>query len=107
MQELKISKQELGSCCAQYGYEELKPSKKDKHYRKGKRKFKKYKNNKKELEKPKYYKNKIKDKNSQNKKKFKREIKCFKCEKNGHITPNCKLKQTIQSLEIDEDIKLK
>ena len=83
--DLRILKRELGSFCAQYGYEKILPSltKQEKHYKSNKKKsYKKHSNFKEEP----YYKKqkhrKYSNKSQQNpsiKKTNKREIKCFKC----------------------------
>ena len=88
--DLKASKKDLGSFCAQYGITmPIPPSqihKKQKLYREipyKNKKFKKFK--------------KFKQKENDQKKKFhkkqhKKEVRCFKCGQKGHIAPNCKNK---------------
>ena len=108
--DLRNTKKELESFCAQYGYNPLPPSaKQEKFYRsKKKRLNKKYSNFKEEpfYRKPKHkkYSNK-KYQNFPPKKKDKEDIKCFKCGKKGHIAPNCKVKEIIVDLDIGKRLK--
>ena len=69
---------------------------------------KKYSNFK---EKPYYRKSKHKKhsnkthQNSSSKKNDKKEIKCFKCGKKGHITSNCRVKKIIANLDARKHLK--
>ena len=99
--DLKASKKDLGSFCAQYGISmPIPPSqilKKQKPYReipyKHNKKFKKFK--------------KSKQKENEQKQKFhkkqnKKEVRCFKCGQKGHIAPNCKNKVNVLSDKEEE-----
>ena len=93
--DLKASRKDLGSFCAQYGIEmSIPPSQilqKQKLYKEIPFKNKKFKTKK---EKP--YK-KFKSQNTNNQKSNKKEVRCFKCGQNGHIAPNCKNKVNVLS----------
>ena len=101
--ELKTSKNELGSFCSQYGYKAILPHfvRRKRQYKKAKRKLHKHKNLKEKSKHERY-----KGKENYFKKRFNREIKCFKCGQKGHIAPNYPFKKKIQNLEIDEDLKI-
>ena len=43
--------------------------------------------------------------NSSSKKNDKKEIKCFKCGKKGHITSNCRVKEIIANLDVRKHLK--
>ena len=100
--DLKASKKDLGSFCAQYGISMPTPpsqiSKKQKPYRETP--FKKFKNKK---EKP--YKKFKKFKSQKTKEKIsnKKEVRCFKCGQKGHIAPNCKNKINVLSNKEEEE----
>ena len=101
--DLKASKKDLGSFCAQYGISMPTPpsqiSKKQKPYRETP--FKKFKNkNKKEKPYKKF--KKIKSHNSKEQKSNKKEVRCFKCGQKGHIAPNCKNKVNVLSDKEEE-----
>ena len=92
--DLKASRKDLGSFCAQYGIEmPIPPSqrfKKQKIYReKPYKKFKKFKPQNLTDQKQKFH------------KKHKKEVRCFKCGQKGHIAPNCK-KQKVNVLSDKE-----
>ena len=93
--DLKASRKDLGSFCAQYGIEmPIPPSQilqKQKLYKETPFKNKKFKTKK---EKP--YK-KFKSQNTNNQKSNKKEVRCFKCGQKGHIAPNCKNKVNVLS----------
>ena len=96
--DLKASKKDLGSFCAQYDISMPTPpsqiSKKQKPYRETP--FKKFKNkNKKEKPYKKF--KKFKSHNSKEQKSNKKEVRCFKCGQKGHIAPNCKNKVNVLS----------
>ena len=86
--DLKASKKDLGSFCAQYGITMPTPPsqmfKKQKPYREtSHKKFKKFKKEKHK---------KFKSNDQKQNKKHKKEVRCFKCGQKGHIAPNCKNK---------------
>ena len=94
--DLKASRKDLGSFCAQYGISMPTPPsqsfKKQKPYRETH--FKKFKHKK-----GKPYKkfNKFKPQKSNEQKSNKKEVRCFKCGQKGHIAPNCKNKVNVLS----------
>ena len=94
--DLKASKKDSGSFCAQYGISMPTPPsqsfKKQKPYRETP--FKKFKHKK---EKPYKKFKKFKSKKSNEQKSNKKEVRCFKCGQKGHITPNCKNKVNVLS----------
>ena len=100
--DLKASKKDLRSFCAQYGIEmPVPPSQKHNISKYSKRKS--YSN--KEYSKKKYrkYKSHKSNKTTQNPTKpHKREIRCFKCGQKGHIAPNCR-KQRLNVLSDSEE----
>ena len=84
-------------------------AKQEKYYRSNKKKFnKKYSNFK---EKPYYKKSKHRKhsnkthQTSYSKKTDKKEIKCFKCGKKGHIAPSCRVKEIIENLDKGKHLK--
>ena len=94
--DLKTSKKDLGSFCAQYGIEmPVAPSQKHKKYKHYKEKpyknYKKYKSYKHKNDKPQIP-----------TKKHKQEVRCLKCGQKGHIAPNCR-KQKLNVLSDDEE----
>ena len=96
--DLKASRKDLGSFCAQYGIiMPIPPSqilKKQKLYREIPFKNKKFTKKK---EKPYKKFNKFKSHHTNNQKSNKKEVRCFKCGQKGHITPNCKNKVNVLS----------
>ena len=103
--DLKTSKKELRSFCAQYGYENpLPPSAKQENFYGSKKKMsnKRYSKFKEES----FYK-KAKHKKYQNtsKKVDKEDVKCFKCGKKRHMAPNCKIKEIIVDLDVGKCLK--
>ena len=102
--DLKASKKDLGSFCAQYGISMPTPpsqiSKKQKPYRETP--FKKFKNKNK---KGKPYKKLKKFKSHKSKEQIsnKKEVRCFKCGQKGHIAPNCKNKVNVLSDNEEEE----
>ena len=99
--DLKASRKDLGSFCAQYGISMPTPPsqsfKKQKPYRETP--FKKFKHKK-----GKPYKkfNKFKPQKSNDQKSNKKEVRCFKCGQKGHIAPNCKNKVNVLSNNEEE-----
>ena len=94
--DLKASKKDLGSFCAQYNIEmHIPPSqrhKQQKHFKeKPYKKYKKFKSH-----------NKTTDHKQKSHKKHKREVRCFKYGQKGHITPNCR-KQKLNVLSCTEE----
>ena len=94
--DLKASRKDLGSFCAQYGISMPTPPsqifKKQKPYRETSFKHKKFIRKK---ENPyKKFKNFQKSKDQKSNKK---EVRCFKCGQKGHIAPNCKNKVNVLS----------
>ena len=91
--DLKASRKDLGSFCAQYGISMPTPpsqiSKKQKPYRETPFKNKKDKPYKKFK--------KFKSQKSNEQKSNKKEVRCFKCGQKGHIAPNCKNKVNVLS----------
>ena len=96
--DLKASRKDLGSFCAQYGISMQTPSsqifKKQKLYRETPFKNKKF-NRKKEKPYKKF--KKFKSQKSNEQKSNKKEVRCFKCGQKGHIAPNCKNKVNVLS----------
>ena len=96
--DLKSSRKDLGSFCAQYGISMPTPpsqiSKKQKPYRETPFKSKKFKNKK---EKPYKKFKKFKSQKTNEQKSNKKEVRCFKCGQKGHIAPNCKKKVKVLS----------
>ena len=96
--DLKASRKDLGSFCAQYGIEmPIPPSqilKKQKLYREPPFKNKKFSNKR---EKPYKKLKKFKSQKSNDQKSNKKEVRCFKCGQKGHIAPNCKNKVNVLS----------
>ena len=99
--DLKASRKDLGSFCAQYGIEMPIPLsqilKKQKLYRENRENpYKKFKNKK---EKPykKFKRFKSQKSTDQQQNSHKKEVRCFKCGQKGHISPNCKNKVNILS----------
>ena len=109
--DLRTSKRELGSLCAQYGYEKIIPpsTKQEKYHRSNKKiSNKNYSNFKEEpyYRKPKHKKHSNKThQTSYSKKTNKKEIECFKCGKKEHITPNCRVKEIIANLDVGKHLK--
>ena len=102
--DLKASRKDLGSFCAQYGISMPTPpsqiSKNQKPYRETLFQNK----NKKFRKKDKPYKNfkKFKSQKSNDQKSNKKEVRCFKCGQKGHIAPNCKNKVNVLSANEEE-----
>ena len=93
--DLKASRKDLGSFCAQYGIEMPIPHsqrlKKQKHYKE--KPYKKYK---------KFKSHKSNDQKQKSHKKHKKEVRCFKCGQKGHIAPNCR-KQKVNVLSENKE----
>ena len=93
--DLKASRKDLGSFCAQYGISMPTPPsqilKKQKPYRETPFKTKNFTRKK---DKP-YKKFKKISQKSNEQKSNKKEVRCFKCGKKGHIAPNCKNKVNV------------
>ena len=96
--DLKASRKDLGSFCAQYDISMRTPPsqtfKKQKLYRETPVKTKKFTNKK---EKPYKKFKKFKSQKSNEQKSNKKEVRCFKCGQKGHIAPNCKNKVNVLS----------
>ena len=96
--DLKASRKDLGSFCAQYGISMPTPPsqiyKKQKPYREPP--FKKF-TNKNKKDKPYKQFKKFKSQKSNAQKSNKKEVRCFKCGQKGHIAPNCKNKVNVLS----------
>ena len=109
--DLRTSKRELGSFCAQYGYEKiLHPStKQEKYYSSNRKRLnKKYLNFKEEqyFKKSKHKKHSNKTHQTYSRKTDKKKkVKCFKCGKKGHIAPNYRVKEIIANLDIGKHLK--
>ena len=103
--DLKASRKDLGSFCAQYGISMPTPpsqiSQKQKPYRETpfKNKNRNFKNKK---DKPYKIFNKFNSKKSKVQNSNKKEVRCFKCGQKGHIAPNCKNKVNVLSDNEDE-----
>ena len=97
--DLKASRKDLGSFCAQYGISMPTPPsqiiKKQKPYREIPFKNKKF--NKKKEKPYKKFNQKFKSQKSNEQKTNKKEVRCFKCGQKGHIAPNCKNKVNVLS----------
>jgi hypothetical protein len=99
--DMKYAKQELGSFCEQYGFPPLiAPSTKHKHKKYNHKKMKSYKSYKK------YYESKNSKSFRPNKFKHnKKQPVCYKCGQTGHYKNNCKVKDKIKELNIDDKLK--
>ena len=102
--DLKASRKDLGSFCAQYGISMPTPPsqtlKKQKLYRDTPFKSKNFTN---KNDKPYKKFKKFKSQKSNDQKSNKKEVRCFKCGQKGHIAPNCKNKVNVLS---DKDFSL-
>ena len=100
--DLKASKKDLGSFCAQYDISMPTPLsqiiKKQKPYRETPFKNKKFNRKDKPYKKFK----KFKSQKSNEQKSNKKEVRCFKCGQKGHIAPNCKNKVNVLSDKEEE-----
>ena len=101
--DLKASRKDLGSFCAQYGISMPTPPsqiiKKQKPYRETPFKTKNF-NRKKDKPYKKF--KKFKSQKSNEQKSNKKEVRCFKCGQKGHIAPNCKNKVNVLSDKEEE-----
>ena len=101
--DLKASRKDLGSFCAQYGISIPTPPsqiiKKQKPYRETPFKTKNFIRKK---DKPYKKFKKFKSQKSNEQKSNKKEVRCFKCGQKGHIAPNCKNKVNVLSDKEEE-----
>ena len=101
--DLKASRKDLGSFCAQYGISMPTPPsqiiKKQKPYRETPFKTKNFIRKK---DKPYKKFKKFKSQKSNEQKSNKKEVRCFKCGQKGHIAPNCKNKVNVLSDKEEE-----
>lgn len=97
---MKYAKQELGSFCELYGFPPLiAPSTKHKHKKYNHKKMKSYKPYKK------YYESKSSNNFRPNKFRHDKKHVSYKCGQTGHYKNNCKVKDKIKELNIDDKLK--